>query len=354
MYPMTGDSGGFPRRLRLLLPIFLLIGAALVTSCGPSKEELMAMERARVEREARERAAEEARRKAEAERIARINAIEEAGNEAARAGQHQKALDFYREVLGQVPRYGDQDQRVRNSLIKVVRAMPAPPPVPDGVVRSMVRGETMVKMGGGGNFAAAAKEIEDAVTAAPWLADAYYNLGIVQEKAEEFGKAMQNLKLCLAAAPQSPNANAIQARIFALEVMQEDQQKLQSIAGSWKSRNGNNYTATLQGKKIRIVGTRYDEVTDRSRLKFWYVFDLDRKGTSLDGTVSISRDSHHGCNFPEETNPVSGSLREDGNYIKLEWKETRYNWTWQGAICTGVGSLGKQMNFVELVERTGK
>jgi hypothetical protein len=51
---------------------------------------------------------------------------------------------------------------------------------------------------------------------------------------------------------------------------------------------------------------------------------------------------------------VSGSLRADGNYMKLEWKETRFSWTWQGSVCTGVSSLGKQLNLVELVERTGK
>lgn len=336
------------------IAVCLLIGVALAAGCGPSREEIMAMERARVEREARERQAEEARRRAEEEKMARLRAMEEAGNESARLGQLGKALEQYRELLGEVERYGDQDQRVRNNLILVVRAMPAPPPLPEGVARSMVRGETFVKMGGGGNFATAAKEIEDAVMAAPWLADAYYNLGIVQEKAEMYGKAILNFKLCLAAAPQSPNANAIQAKIYSLEVLQEDQQKLQSLAGSWRSRNGNEYSIGVDGKKIRIVGSRVDELTTNSYQKVWYVHDLERKGNSLEGTVSISRDSNHGCNFPEDTGPVSGFLREDGNYIKLEWKETRFSWTWQGTVCTGVSSLGKQLNLLELVERTGK
>lgn len=192
----------------------VFVGVALVAGCGPSIEEIRAREQARLEQEERARQAEETRRKAEEERMARLRAIEEAGNEAARAGRLQEALNVYRDLLGEVSRYGEQDQRVRQSLIRVVRAMPAPPPLPDGVMRSMVRAETMVKMGGGGNYAAAGREIEDAVAAAPWLADAYYNLGIVQEKGELYEKAMRNFELCLAAAPQSPNAGAIQAKIY--------------------------------------------------------------------------------------------------------------------------------------------
>lgn len=344
----------YPDWARVAAWFLVVVGIALAAGCGPSREEIMAMERARLEREERERQAEEARRKAEEEKMARLRALEDSGNEAARSGRFGKALDIYREVLGETARYGEQDQRVRMSLIQVVRAMSPPPPVPDGVMRSMVRGETMVKMGGAGNFTAAAEEIEDAVMAAPWLADAYYNLGIVQEKAEMYRKARQNFQLCLAAAPQSQNSAAIQAKIYALEVMEEDLQKLQSLAGTWKTSNGVEYKVLLEGRKIRIAGSRHDRLMDRYYQEIWYVFDLEKKGNSLEGTVSISRESDHGCNFPEDTGPVSGVIGTGGNSIRLEWKESRFSWTWQGTVCTGVSSLGKQMNILDLVSQTGK
>ena len=56
----------------------------------------------------------------------------------------------------------------------------------------MTRGDTKVRMGGTGAYAAAAAEMEQAVLAAPWNADYYFRLGMVQERAEMYGEASQN------------------------------------------------------------------------------------------------------------------------------------------------------------------
>ena len=41
----------------------------------------------------------------------------------------------------------------------------------------------------------AAKEFEQATLAAPWYGDAYFNLGMAQDKAENFKAALRSLKL---------------------------------------------------------------------------------------------------------------------------------------------------------------
>jgi tetratricopeptide (TPR) repeat protein len=363
-----GSRGGLDGRLWRKLTIGFLVGAALATGCGPSQEEIMAREQARVERETRQRQlaeearrqaeearrqAEEAKRKAEEARRERIRATMAAGDEAARMGQSETALNRYREALGDVERYSDQDRQLRQEIITSVRKMAPPPPIPGEALRYMARGEAKVKMGGPGSFKAAAEEMEQAALAAPWVADAYFNLGIVQEKAEMYRQSIRNLRLYLFAAPQSPNANAIQAKIYGLEVLQEEQEKTRSLAGSWRSKGGNTYNVTVQGKKIGIDGSMTAALTDGSKQKWWYVLDLEKKGSALEGTVAISREGNHGCYFPNETVPASGEIRPDGNSMKIDWKESMYTWTWQGSVCTGVSSLGKQGSFLELVERIG-
>jgi tetratricopeptide (TPR) repeat protein len=346
---------GIGRTLSCLVTIFLLAG--LLPGCGPTHEEIMAKEQERLQREARERQeaearrqAEESKRQAEQAKQERIRIAVAAGSEAAAGGQLGVALRRLQEALRDIERYSDQDRHVREAIIKVVRAMPAPPPIPEETLRSMTRGEAKLKMGGGGSYEGAAKEMEQAVLAAPWLADGYFNLGIVQEKAEMFGQAIQNFQLCIFAVPQSPNAKAVQAKIYGLEVMREEQEKVKSLAGSWRSSGGNTYKVTIEGRKIRIEGSASDKATDGSLLKTWRVFDLEKKGGSLEGSVSITRNPSNGCSFPIETVPASGISGGDGRFTKISWKESAYRWTWQGKICTGVSSLGKEEGSLELVE----
>ena len=219
----------------------LMLGIVFVTAgCGPTLAEIRAQEQASLESQKRAQAeaeaarqAEEAKKQAEEARLAKIRVVETAGDEAAKQGDLGKAFENYQEVLKNVERYSEQDQRVRQAVIKVVQAMPTPPTIPEDVMRFMVRGETKLKMGGTDSYVDAAKEMEQAVLAAPWLADAYYNLGLVQEKDGKFNESVQNLKLCLLANPRSTNATAIQAKIYELEVMKEDQDKMRALEGVW-------------------------------------------------------------------------------------------------------------------------
>ena len=48
------------------------------------------------------------------------------------------------------------------------------------------------------DYKEAAKEFEQATRAAPWYGDAYFNLGVAQDKAENYKAALSSLKSCAA------------------------------------------------------------------------------------------------------------------------------------------------------------
>jgi tetratricopeptide (TPR) repeat protein len=328
--------------------LVIALAPFMCPGCGPTNEEIMAREQARLQREAQARAeaearrqAEEARRHAEESRLARIRAVETAGDDAARQGELEKALDNYQEVLKNVQRYSEQDQRVRQAVIKVVRAMPAPPPLPESAMRYVVRGEAKVKAGGTGSYEAAAEEMEQAVLEAPWFADGYFNLATVQDKAGRFGRAIRNFQLCLFADPQSRGAAAVQAKIYELEVKQEEAIKTLQLLGGWRNldnanKNTNFWGVTLKDGKIYIG----DEI------------QVERKGRALEGFFLITWPTIHNCNIPSERVPITGTISEDGTSMELHYEYSNYQVNWQGQVCTGVALLGKVSGRKRLVQES--
>ena len=344
------------RKCLSLFALGMVVAVFAATGCGPTKEEIRADEEARVQAEARERAAEEARRQAklaDEARLERARAAEAAGDEATRQGQLEKALEHYQEVLRNVARYSDQDQRVRQAVIKVVRALPAPPVVPESALGSMREGETMLKRGGVESYEAASKEMEQAVLAAPWWADGYSLLGIVREKEGKFREALQNLRLYLLAAPQSPGARSVQAKIDEIEGMKEEQEKTQLTQGPWRSVPDNvEYKVTIEDGRLRA-----EAKTQVRRKK--YSIQAEKKGRELEGLVDIPSYVDDPCDIPGETNPVSGTISEDGRSIVFRFvqskytKLTKYDVMIENAAlppCSGLIVVGKEEQTLKLVK----
>ena len=345
--------------LRKCLSIFALRIVVVVfagTGCGPTKEEIVADEEARLQAEARERATEEARRQAkltDEARLERARAAEAAGDEAARQSQLEKALELYQEVLRNVARCSDQDQRVRQAIINFVRAMPAPPAIPESALRRMMQGETMLKRGGAESYEAASKEMEQAVLAAPWWADGYSILGIVREKEGKYSEALQNLRLYLLAAPQSPRARSVEAKIDEIEGMKEEQEKTQLTQGSWRSVPDNvEYRVTIEDGRLRA-----EAKTQERRKK--YSIQAEKKGRALEGVINIPSYPDATCDIPGETNPVSGTISEDGRSIVFRFGQSKYTklTKYDKRIemsaelpCAGVILVGKEEQTIKLVK----
>jgi tetratricopeptide (TPR) repeat protein len=114
------------------------------------------------------------------------------------------------------------DYGLREKIIKLVRTMRPVPNIPEEADRFMARGTAAVKNAKTPNdFKDAVNEFEKATLAAPWLASAYYNLGIARDKAGLYAGAIKSLNLYLLASPNAADVKAVKNLIYEIEYKQE-------------------------------------------------------------------------------------------------------------------------------------
>lgn len=115
------------------------------------------------------------------------------------------------------------DNALREKIINLALTMKPAPAIPEEAERNFVRGTAFfAKATDSNGYQKAIAEFEAAANLAPWMALAYYNLGIAQEKAGLYGEALQSLKFYLLAAPDAKNARDVKNKIYSLEVDAED------------------------------------------------------------------------------------------------------------------------------------
>lgn len=112
-----------------------------------------------------------------------------------------------REQLRQLVRQlqnSPNDNALREQIIKLaIRITPAPT-MPDEAERHIARGtEAFKEAKSTADYQAAVQEFQQATLAAPWSADTYFNLGLAQDKAEDFEASLRSLKLAQLASPGS-------------------------------------------------------------------------------------------------------------------------------------------------------
>jgi tetratricopeptide (TPR) repeat protein len=135
------------------------------------------------------------------------------GAQSQKAGGSED-LKQYVEELKKKP----GDKALREKIIKIAVGMKPAPAMPEDAERSMARGAAFAKKASdSAGYKKAITEFEAATNAAPWLALAYYNLGVVQERAGLFNDAIQSLKFYLLAAPDAKNSRDVKNTIYALE-----------------------------------------------------------------------------------------------------------------------------------------
>jgi len=205
---------------------------------------------------------------------------ESAGRNAEQAGRLREALTHYVAALQSVPEGSADDQRLRETIIKVVQKLSPPPAVPEEARRFSVRGQIAIKEAkSAADFDEAAKEFGKALRIAPWWADGYINQGVALEKAGKFSEAGRALKFYLLAAPNAPDAQNVRDQIYALEYRQEKAGKqaaeaarakaaeqrerdegkmakmraLESWSGIWEDQGGTmRWRVSIQGNSINI------------------------------------------------------------------------------------------------------
>ncbi len=132
------------------------------------------------------------------------------------------------------------------------------------------------------DYESAIREFGLAANLAPNWPDVYYNLGLVQEKAEKYGDAVTSLRQYLKLAPTATDIEEVKALIAKNEYKNEkilkEKEKFQSVIGTWGMTEGfyKSITLTQNGEKIEFKtdteqGLQTNEVFfDGTNMKFKY------------------------------------------------------------------------------------
>lgn len=99
---------------------------------------------------------------------------------------------------------------LREKIITLAQGLKPAPAIPEEAERHMAYG-TAAFTGAKSvaDYKEASKEFEQATLSAPWVGDAYFNLGVAQDKAENYPAALRSLNLALLASPDSKDIKAL-------------------------------------------------------------------------------------------------------------------------------------------------
>jgi len=96
------------------------------------------------------------------------------------------------------------DEALREQIIHLASNLKPALKMPEEAERRMARGTEAFKEAKSiSDYQAAVQEFQLATLAAPWSVDAYFNLGLAQDKAEDFEGSLRSLKLAMLASPDS-------------------------------------------------------------------------------------------------------------------------------------------------------
>ena len=110
------------------------------------------------------------------------------------------------------------DNTLREKVIKLAQQLKPVPVVPLEAEKFEGRAEYAFRNAKTeADFAAAAKEYENAIAAAQWAASNYFNLGVAQEKAGKPADAKRSFEWYLKASPGAVDAKDVRKRIAGLE-----------------------------------------------------------------------------------------------------------------------------------------
>lgn len=154
------------------------------------------------------------------------------------------------------------DNVLREKIIKLVPTLKPSPILPPEAERRMARGAAAFKGSvSAADYQDAAKEFEQATLAAPWYGDAYFNLGVAQDRAANFEGALRSLKLAQLAAPDSKE---IKALIYEVEYRQEKANSPKARAAS-KQLNDDELVRSLNNVRFNCPELKFgstDEVDE--------------------------------------------------------------------------------------------
>jgi tetratricopeptide (TPR) repeat protein len=127
------------------------------------------------------------------------------------SGRQKEALTHYLAAMKSFLLITDEEE-VSAKVITIAQRSNAP--VPESADRRYRIGILRAQQK---RYKEAIQEFEAALSEAPWLVDAYYNLGLVYDFSGEYQNALRSLKIYLRLAPTAPNIGPVKTKIVELE-----------------------------------------------------------------------------------------------------------------------------------------
>lgn len=240
-----------------------------------------------------------------------------------------------REQLNQLVQQLQQtptDNALREKIIKLALTVKPSPVLPSEAERRMTRGGLAFKSATSvADYRDAVKEFELATLAAPWHADAYFNLGVAQDKAEDYDAALGSLKLAAVASPDSKDAEKLS---YAVEFRKEKANSPEARAVKQKTKD----EELLKSLEGAVFSYSHPNLEVRYRISNGRAVRSDRRlapGGPLCGSgARISGPIGEQMACPEEnTIPLVGrrgevqthwgptkiTIAEDGLTLRKEW-----------------------------------
>jgi len=179
-------------------------------------------------------------------------------------------------------------------------------PVPEDARRHFTRGMTAVETArSSADYAAAAREMEQARELAPRWPDVYYNLGLLYQKTGNYDAAIDSLRGYLQLEPASPDAASVQETVYKLEYLRDRN----NLAGVWKTAVHESVITCDPGayrmRESLMIGSLF--VVDDLRLEF----ANSREGGSV---RALSSKHRYGAWLPDGP-PVQ--VRREGDVVRI-------------------------------------
>lgn len=228
-----------------------------------------------------------------------------------------------------------KDKSDVNREAVILAARGAQPALPEAASRNMARGEAAFELAEKPEeLASAVSEFSAACDVAPWHADAYYNLGMAQEKSALFAAAAVSFKRYLLAAPRAADAEAIRKKIYKLEFAAEKRGAAAAEDAQWK-RFAGTWRRSVRGGGGVMYTERYDISRDAGgTIVIVYAVEgytnpesLGRDLRLSGGELSYQVDSTlrwEGGSTVCATHSVRGTVSSDGSTLTLAGKLLPY------------------------------
>jgi tetratricopeptide (TPR) repeat protein len=148
------------------------------------------------------------------QRYTEFTTLTNRAEQAEKNGDYRKAFQLHTEWSSSHEINADIIKRIINLYHK----LDPPPAIPEEARKLAIFAETATKLAKDEkDYDKAIAEYVKVIKLAPWWADIFVNLALLQEKTGRFSEAVESLKLYLIASPYAPDEQKIRTKIYELE-----------------------------------------------------------------------------------------------------------------------------------------